>query len=195
MSFDPALPLLRHFSIDSLPREAWKNGRGWTRTLASHYQQGELCWRVSLADITAAGPFSRFDGVDRTAVMVCGTELNLVGETGTWHFNGPGSFARFPGEAALHCDAPREPTQLWNVMVRRGRSQADLLIAADEAVDLPCAPHVLVLAIGGRFKLTTTGTETLSLAAGDVLHLQGLTAWAQLAPCEASSLVLVTALR
>jgi len=186
---------LRRFAIEALPREAWKNGGGWTRTVASHEVQGQLCWRISVADIVAAGPFSRFDGMDRTAVMVRGAALCLSGKADAWHFAGPGSFVQFPGELALQCSEPGVPTQLWNVMVRRAQAQADLLIAEDEVVDLPHAPDVLVLVLRGRFERVLPGAKALALAAGEGLHLQGLDAPGQMVPCEANSLLLVTALR
>ncbi|PRD70125.1 hypothetical protein C6P61_03055 [Malikia spinosa] len=188
-------PSLRRFAIEALPREAWKNGGGWTRTVASHGPADQPYWRVSVADIGAAGPFSRFDGMDRTAVMVRGGGLCLSGKTEAWHFDGPGSFAQFPGELALQCAAPQQPTQLWNVMVRRGQAQADLLIVEDDTVPLPSAPDLLLLVLRGRFELTRSGTEPLVLAEGEGLHLQDLVAPGQLTPSEANSLLLVTALR
>lgn len=188
-------PSLRRFAIEALPREAWKNGGGWTRTVASHGPADQPYWRVSVADIGAAGPFSRFDGMDRTAVMVRGGALCLSGKTEAWHFDGPGSFAQFPGELALQCAAPELPTQLWNVMVRRGQAQADLLIVEQDTVSLPCAPDLLLLVLRGRFALTRPGTEPLVLAEGEGLHLQDLVASGHLTPSEANSLLLVTALR
>ncbi len=194
MTTHPAAGLLRCFSINALPREAWKNGGGWTRTVASQGTGDRLRWRVSVANITAAGPFSRFDGLDRTAVMIQGTGLCLSGDGGSWQFDGPGSFAQFPGEMALHCDMPGTPTQLWNVMVQRGQARANLLIVEDDAVELWPAPDVLVLVLRGRFELNMPGTNPLALHHHDCLHLQDLSETARIAQCEANSLLLVTTL-
>ena len=185
----------RRFVIEDLPREPWRNGAGWTRTVASHSEQDTLCWRVSVADIGAAGPFSVFDGLDRTAVMVRGAGLRLAGEGQAWHFEGPGAYAQFPGELALACDAPRVPTQLWNVMVRRGRAQADLLIAEGETVALPQAPDVLVLVLRGHFQAHGADTGSLTLDTGEGLHLHGPLAPTRLTPTAPDGLLLVTALR
>jgi len=196
MSTPSAAGSLRRFAVDTLTREAWKNGGGWTRTVASQKAMGELRWRVSVADIGASGPFSRFDGMERTAVMVRGGDLCLSSETEAWHFDGPGSFAQFSGERELQCSKPGVPTQLWNVMVRRGQAEANLLIAEDQTVDLPLAPDVLALVLRGRFELALHGAEAQTFASGEGLHLQGLVAPpGRLAPCEANSLLLVTALR
>ena len=35
-------------------------------------------WRVSLADVTADGPFSAFPGIDRTLTVVEGAGMDLV---------------------------------------------------------------------------------------------------------------------
>jgi hypothetical protein len=185
---------LRRFAVEALPPEAWKNGGGWTRTVASHEVQGVLRWRVSVADISAAGLFSRFDGMDRTAIMVRGADLRLSGESGVWQLEGPGSFAQFPGELALRCSEPGEPTQLWNVMVRRGQAEADLFIAENQTVDLPLAPDVLVLVLRGRFELAISGSEPLILGAGEGVHLQDLVETMQLSHCEANSQLIVMAL-
>ncbi|EGD04024.1 hypothetical protein B1M_13530, partial [Burkholderia sp. TJI49] len=44
----------------------WKNGGGVTREIAAFPPGAALdafAWRVSVADVGAAGPFSRFDGI------------------------------------------------------------------------------------------------------------------------------------
>ncbi len=188
-------PVLRRFAIETLPREAWKNGGGWTRTVASREQQGRLRWRVSVADIGAAGPFSRFEGMDRTAVMVQGGALGLIGQHQAWRFDGPGSYAQFPGELDLQCEAPQQPTQLWNVMVQRGQAQADLLIADEDTVSLPSAPDLLALVLRGRFELALPGAEPLLLLPGEGLQLQDLATPGSLAARAAHSLLLHPVLR
>ena len=60
----------RRLALADLPREPWRNGAGWTRPVARAEADGsgggELLWRVSLAEISQAAPFSRFPGLDRT---------------------------------------------------------------------------------------------------------------------------------
>lgn len=198
MSGPPSAAGVRRFSLPELPREPWKNHAGWTRTIASQVQHdGLIAWRVSVADIDAAGPFSCFEGMDRTAVMVRGARLHLSGSadgSDDLVFDGPGSRLRFPGERALHCDAPEIPTQLWNVMVRRGHGHADVAVARDEAVSLPLASHVLVLVLRGRFDLDGQDTDPASLHTDEGLHLAGLSTPMSLVPRQAGSLLLITAL-
>lgn len=194
----PVSAALRRFALDELPRERWKNGGGWTRTVASATDAGgQLRWRVSVADIEAAGPFSRFEGLDRSALMLRGGRLRLQGEGQAWTFDGPGSLAQFPGELALQCDAPDRPTQLWNVMVRRGLAQARLRLLRETVTDLPDAPDGLVLVLQGRFDAAgvDAGPHGCSLGPGEGLHRQGTGSALRLLPAEPGSLLLLTELR
>lgn len=190
---------LRRFALDELAREPWKNGGGWTRTVASHEVGGKLRWRVSVAEVETAGPFSHFDGLDRSAVMLRGGRLRLQGEGYAWTFDGLGSLVHFAGELALHCDAPDRPTQLWNVMVRRGQAQArlELLreVEAELAADETAAPDALALVLQGRFDVQAPGLDDFSLGPGDGLQRQGATLAVRLLPTAPASLLLITELR
>lgn len=187
----------RPFALQTLPRERWKNGGGWTCPVASATgADGRPDWRVSVADITEAGPFSVFEGLDRQAVMLEGGRLRLRAALPTEDvvFDGPGSQAAFPGERALVADAPALPTRLWNVMHRRGVVQARVSVSADQVVALPAAPHVLVCVLGGEMELALPHCRSQGLVAGQGLHLQQLPDRTLLAPCRPGSRVLVTAL-
>lgn len=188
----------RCFSLQALPREAWKNQGGWTRTVASAQgADGQTDWRVSVADITAAGPFSVFEGLDRQAVMLQGARLRLRAEPPDPPepdicFNGAGSRAAFAGERRLVCDAPTEPTALWNVMHRRGRVRAEVAVHSDTVLHLPPARHLLIYVMSGDMELALPQGRTQGLSAGQGLHLQHTPAQALLAPCRVGSWVVVT---
>jgi environmental stress-induced protein Ves len=106
----------------------WKNGGGVTREVAiwppgSDFENFD--WRVSVAEVRVAGPFSRFEAIDRTlvilqgrlAVTVAGKEVEL----------GPDSapFA-FPGDVACSGAPIGGAVTDLNVMTRRGRASARL---------------------------------------------------------------------
>ena len=61
----------------------WKNGGGITREIAAFPEGADLAdfeWRISMADVASDGPFSRFEGVDRTLCVLEGSiELTLQG--------------------------------------------------------------------------------------------------------------------
>jgi uncharacterized protein len=188
----------RCFSLQALPREPWKNQGGWTRTVASAQgADGQTDWRVSVADITAAGPFSVFEGLDRQAVMLQGTCLRLRAEPPEPSepdicFNGAGSRAAFAGERRLVCDTPTEPTTLWNVMHRRGHVRAEVSVQSDTVLHLPPARHLFVYVMSGEVELALPQGRTQGLSTGQVLHLQHTPAQALLAPCRVGSWVVVT---
>lgn len=163
---------MHRFRIDDLPREPWRNGVGWTRPVCSREVGGQPWWRVSVADITAAGPFSRFEGMDRIAVMLSGGALCLSNADVRLAFDGPGSVVQFPGEWALQCDAPVLPTQLFNIMARRGSAGVRVLLAADEPLTLPPGGHQVALVLRGQFELVPPTGARHILGAGEGVHWQ-----------------------
>ena len=153
----------------------WKNGGGVTREIAAWPQGATLDafdWRISMAEVEAAGPFSRFDGVDRILTVLSG-ELDLrLGDAPVVTLT-PGSqpFA-FAGDRDCH-GAPRGRgvTDL-NVMVRRGVVRAEVRRVAGADPLAVRGEALLVLAlepgmIGGvglaRYDgLIADGAETLA---------------------------------
>ena len=61
--------------LSLVPAQPWKNGGGVTRLLAERHSD----WRVSLADVEANGPYSRFDGMTRLSLIVEGKGVVLRG--------------------------------------------------------------------------------------------------------------------
>ena len=67
-----ALEVLRASERTPVP---WKNGGGVTREVAvspAGSSLDDFDWRVSVADIRAAGPFSRFPGIERQMAVLSG---------------------------------------------------------------------------------------------------------------------------
>jgi environmental stress-induced protein Ves len=109
-------------SVDYVARP-WKNGGGTTRDIAVSPSGASLDtfdWRLSLAQVDRDGPFSRFDNVDRTLVLLSGAmtlherdrRIDLVR-------NEPFTFA---GECAIEATVGGGSTLDFNVMTRRGRA-------------------------------------------------------------------------
>ncbi len=101
----------------------WKNGGGVTREVATFPPgagMADFGWRVSIADVAAAGPFSRFDGVDRVlTVLEGGLRLEFAGAAAAIVL-GPGDRHSFAGEAAVTGIPVGGAVRDLNVMVRRG---------------------------------------------------------------------------
>lgn len=110
-----------------LPPEPWRNGGGVTRTVARGDEDagGEL-WRISAAEITASGAFSRFPHMDRQAVLVAGGPLDLIVACTPHPMVNLGDAVRFSGEADSAVTLTGRPARFWNVMTRRGRVRAEV---------------------------------------------------------------------
>ncbi len=107
-----------------LEPEPWRNGGGVTRELVSHplaasAQDGVWDWRVSIADLTKAGDFSPFPGMERVLTVVEG-ELLLLNVGGSEHPLEKYRPFRFSGEAASSATLPTGGIRNLNVITRAG---------------------------------------------------------------------------
>jgi uncharacterized protein len=55
----------------------WRNGGGTTRELLAWPDAGDWKIRISIADVVADGPFSRFDGIERWFAVLEGEGVRL----------------------------------------------------------------------------------------------------------------------
>jgi environmental stress-induced protein Ves len=107
-----------------LRSEPWRNGGGVSRELASHpkaasAQDNAWDWRVSIADVTKAGDFSAFPGMERVLTVVDG-ELLLLTVDGAEHPLEKYRPFRFSGDAAAHGALPTGDIRDLNVITRAG---------------------------------------------------------------------------
>ncbi|MDP9696360.1 UNVERIFIED_ORG: environmental stress-induced protein Ves [Arthrobacter globiformis] len=122
---------------DLKPRP-WRNGAGVTREVASHRggasagaassgatssDDGAWDWRVSIADVTSAGQYSPFPGMERVLTVVEG-ELLLLAVDGTEHPLEKYRPFRFPGGAASSSALPTGDVRNLNVIAREGTFKA-----------------------------------------------------------------------
>lgn len=95
-----------------------------TRELVSHplaasSQDGAWDWRVSIADVTKAGDFSPFPGMERVLTVVEG-ELLLLSVDGSEHPLEKYRPYRFSGDAACSGALPTGDIRALNVITRAG---------------------------------------------------------------------------
>ena len=211
-----ALPAgLRRFTLTDLPRERWRNGAGWTRTVASAAHAadaGQPEWRVSLAEISQGAPFSLFPGMDRPAVLVRGGPVLLRGVASEddaprhWPLSTPGDMACFAGEWPMDNAPPDHEALIWNVMSRRGHVHAEVTVgpspaspaasSVDEGIALSETGHTLVWVLQGRFTVfTPSGDELVALDADEGLHSRGGHGALRLVPDTPQARLVCTRLR
>ena len=107
-----------------LRAEPWRNSGGVTRELASHpkaasAQDGAWDWRVSIAEVSKAGAFSAFPGMDRVLTVIDG-ELLLLTVDGSEHPLEKYRPFRFSGEAETASALPTGDIRDLNVITRNG---------------------------------------------------------------------------
>ncbi len=113
---------MNFFSIDQLPLTPWKNGGGMTREIMSWPPGADLAsfaWRVSVATISASGPFSRFQGVDRVIMLLDGDGVRLRGGDIDWLLHQPGEPFAFSGDEQISSELLGGLSTDFNVMSRR----------------------------------------------------------------------------
>jgi environmental stress-induced protein Ves len=113
--------LLRRFEDQQVV--PWRNGGGITREIAVSTGADspfEMLWRVSAATVAAAGPFSRFEGIDRTLAVIAGNGLVLVTGADRVTLTTDTPPYAFDGETEIHAYNVDGATIDLNVMTRRG---------------------------------------------------------------------------
>jgi environmental stress-induced protein Ves len=120
---------LRLLRAHDYRRMAWKNGGGITTEIARGPAQGDAFdWRISIAEIAQDGDFSIFPEVDRELMLLDGGGVELlIGDEAPVSLERRYQKHSFPGEAPVSCRLLDGPTRDFNVMVRRGRYNAELL--------------------------------------------------------------------
>ena len=158
----------------------WKNGGGVTREVAAFPEGAGLdafVWRVSVADVAQAGPFSRFAGVDRTLVLLSGAGMLLdekveTSTTNTLALTQPLDLAQFAGEAQIDARLVDGATRDFNLMVRRGAAVGETEVWRGATQRSLSADVVLLFCASGSVAVTLGGdVQPRVLEADDTLRI------------------------
>ncbi len=162
-------------ALETAP-QPWRNGTGKTRQIAvGPHDDGEPGWRISLADIDKAGPFSSFPGKQRIFTVAEG-ELAVLTVGGREHAVERNRPLRFDGGAETSCTLPTGSVRALNVFTDPDRFSAGLLVVElSRKQPLQLADgHVLVLLKG--IASVRSDAEDVELSAYDaVLDAGGCT--------------------
>lgn len=179
------LTLIRGADLVAAP---WKNGGGVTREVAAFPEGAGLdafVWRVSIADVAQAGPFSRFAGIDRTLVLLSGAGMLLdeaaadgaqgVPSMKTHALTQPLDMARFTGEAPIDARLVNGATRDFNLMVRRGAATGEVQAWHGDTQSTLSAGVVLLYCAQGSVAVTLEDgqpqSHTQPLETGDTLRI------------------------
>jgi uncharacterized protein len=165
--------LCRHADYVSMP---WKNGAGTTLEISRAPAAGaDFDWRLSLAQISASGPFSAYAGYERAVALASGAGFAVgVGARPPIELRAAGDSLIFPGEAATCCTLIAGTCTDFSLMVRRpGQVLAlERVQLSDERLALRLqAPLAALFCLVGEASCTRADTEPQRLDALDTLLL------------------------
>lgn len=156
----------------------WRNGGGTTTEivlepegLAGGDLSARFLYRLSLAEVVASGPFSKFDGYDRHIVVVSGDGMVLEGAPGGDIPLAPDAARSFSGDWAIHGRLLAGPVRDLNLMVDRARASGALEVrslGAAEACDPGPGGVAIVHVLEGDLEGASSG-DTLILGSPFVL--------------------------
>ncbi len=169
---------IRHLPAAKYRTVPWRNGGGITAEIAVEPEgatvDSRFLWRLSLARIDRSGPFSAFDGYDRTIALISGAGMVLnFGERGSARVDKPMQPLAFSGEWAPGCALIAGPTEDFNVMTdrQRIRHRVERVEPGQGTRVLQTAPTLAIFAVGGG-KVGVDG-GTMDLGARDTLVVEG----------------------
>ena len=172
---------IRHLAFAKYRAVPWRNGGGITSEIAVEPEGATVdtrfLWRLSLARIDRSGPFSAFEGYDRTIALVTGAGMKLdFGARGAARVDKLMQPLAFSGEWAPGCELLGGPTEDFNVMTDRARirHRVERLEASPAARVVTPAPTLAVFSSSGG-KLVVDG-ETIQMAARDTVIADGVSA-------------------
>jgi environmental stress-induced protein Ves len=123
--------------LDRVEPQRWRNGGGLTRELFAWPEGDAWQLRISVADVIADGPFSRYDGVQRWFAVVHGDGVLLRFADRTVTLDAQAAPLAFDGAAAPGCELLGGATQHLNLMHRGGTA----LMQRARAGDVWRVPH------------------------------------------------------
>ncbi len=134
--------------------QPWKNGMGTTWEVArapADAGNGDFLWRVSVAEVNSAAPFSLFPGLDRHIALLQGDGFTMTLDGERHHaLTTPLLPFAFPGEAKVDVTMAGGATRDFNLMVRRSLARGDVRVlhmAGQHTLDANC---VLVFLARGQ---------------------------------------------
>jgi len=140
-------------ALDRRPKP-WKDGGGVTTEIAIGPVGASLetfDWRISMALVASDGPFSMFDGIDRTLAVIEGNGLELtVADRPAVTLSRGSEPLSFPGDVSTCARLSEDVITDLNVMTRRGRFNHSLLRVLQPTNFIFDSDDIaIVLAIGG----------------------------------------------
>jgi uncharacterized protein len=140
---------LERFDRAQLLATPWKNGGGVTREIVRVPLGADMesfDWRVSIAEISADGEFSRFPGVDRVTVLLEGDGVHM--DSVDHRLDTPLVPFSFSGDEPIAARLLGGTSTDFNVMTRRSSARAEVRVIRAAETLAVCGAGVLFAARG-----------------------------------------------
>nr|WP_199045425.1 HutD family protein [Dyella sp. ASV24] len=139
-------------AVDMQP-QPWKNGMGVTREVArfpTDAGSDDFVWRISVAEVNSAAPFSIFPGIDRQIVLLDGDGFTMTLDGKQQHaLTTPLEPFAFPGESQVDVAMAGGATRDFNLMVRRAQASGRVEVIAGPGSHVMPSDAVLVFLASG----------------------------------------------
>lgn len=115
----------------------------------------DFLWRVSIAEVDSAAPFSSFPGIDRQIALLDGNGFTMTLDDGRVHaLTTPFVPFAFAGEARVAVTLLDGPTRDFNLMVRRAQARGEIQVLQEPGTQMPDPTTVLVYCARGVIDTT-----------------------------------------
>jgi hypothetical protein len=172
----------------------WKNGAGSTTEIAISPPNAPLDdfdWRVSMAQVSADGPFSVFDNIDRTLLVLQGDGIDLSVTGHTPARVDARAIHAFPGDRPASATLINGPVTDLNVMSRRGRVHHHVRrLKLSQPQPFPVRAVTLLIVENGEIAVRS-GSASATLAAYDALLLDAHSLQPEIAGRPLSGLIMI----
>lgn len=152
------MDIIRYASLKPVP---WANGGGVTRQIAAGPDAAGTGWdwRISIAEVAKAGPFSPLPGIDRIITVIEGELIALTVDGAEQALEKFRPF-RFSGDSETSASLPTGALMDLNLMTRRGayKGYAAIIELSKKR------PHPV---FADQFAVLLQGSATVSPAAAD----------------------------
>ncbi len=161
------MQIIRNASFTATP---WKNGGGVTHEAIRVPGDGKAFrWRVSVAQIGVAGPFSDFAGYHRIMVLLRGNGVHLRFAGGRQaSLRNVGDLAEFDGAVATECELLDGPCTDLNLMVSQSIAGVKAWV---ERLRGSWSPMPASGATATYLIFGISGALSLQLGSGEPVHL------------------------
>ncbi len=166
-------PTMRRLTPNGYRRMPWRNGGGTTTEITvepgdASVSGGRFVYRVSIADVAADGPFSRFEGYDRHIMLLSGAGMTLdCGEHGQLELGTPHEPRTFSGDWEVRGTLRGGAVRDFNVIVDRAVASSSLHVHALRAAEsFACDPRTVCV-------VHVLEGELVGAACGDTLVADG----------------------